>query len=141
MGVIDNRREEKIMSMSSETKLWVFGLGALFAVGVLVLVLMFGLPIYNVWQQGLSGEAKLAKASQERQILIEQAKAEKESASIRAEAIAIVGKAAKQYPEYRLQEFLGAFAEALQSDKIEKIIYVPTEANIPIMEAGRLRED
>ncbi len=98
---------------------------------------LVGCPRYRVWQQGLSGKANLAKAEQERKILVEQAKAEKEAAEIRAEAIAIIGKSAKEYPEYRLQEFLGAFAEALQSDKIEKIIYVPTEANIPIMEAGR----
>lgn len=110
-----------------------------FALISLILLLMFGLPIYGVWQQGLSGKAQLERAEQTRKILIEQAKAEKESAQVRAEAIAIVGKAAKDFPEYRLQEFLGAFAEALQSDKIEKIIYVPTEANIPIMEASRLK--
>lgn len=98
---------------------------------------MYGCPKYTVWQQGLAGQANLNRAQQERKILIEQAKAEKESAVVRADAIKIVGQAAKDYPEYRLQEFLGAFAEALQSDKIEKIIYVPTEANIPIMEAGR----
>ena len=96
---------------------------------------MAGCPVYNVWQQGLAGEAKLKRAVQERKILIEQAKAEKESASIRAEAIAIVGQAAKDFPEYRLQEFLGAFAEALNNGNIEKIIYVPTEANLPILEA------
>ena len=104
----------------------------------LIASLMFGLPIYGVWQQGLSGKANLAKAEQTRKILIEQAKAEKESASIRADAIQIIGQAAKDYPEYRLQEFMGAFAEALNSDKIEQIIYVPTEANIPIMEAGKI---
>jgi hypothetical protein len=103
-----------------------------------ILILMFGLPLYSVWQQGLSGEASLAKAQQTRKILIEQAKAERESAEIRAEAITIMGQAAKDFPEYRLQEFLGAFAEALNSDKIEQIIYVPTEANIPVMEAGRI---
>ena len=75
--------------------------------------LMAGLPMYSVWQQGLSGKANLAKAQQTRKILIEQAKAEEESAAIRARAIAIVGQAAKDFPEYRLQEFLGAFAEAL----------------------------
>lgn len=113
---------------------WVLiGIGVLLIIGVS----MVGLPLYSVWQQGLSGKANLAKAEQTRKIMIEQAKAEKESAAIRADAIAIVGKAAQEFPEYRLQEFLGAFAEALQSDSIEKIIYVPTEANIPIMEAGR----
>ena len=108
------------------------------AVFGLIALLMFGLPVYGVWQQGLSGEASLAKAEQTRKILIEQAKAEKESASIRADAIKIIGKAAQDYPEYRLQEFMGAFAEALMSGAIDQIIYVPTEANIPIMEAGRI---
>ena len=104
---------------------------------VLIAAMMAGCPRYTVWQQGLAGKANLAKAEQERKIMIEQAKAEKESATVRSEAIAIIGQAAKDFPEYRLQEFLGAFAEALQNGNIEKIIYVPTEANIPIMEAGK----
>lgn len=97
-----------------------------------------GWPMYNVWQQGLAGQATLKRAEQERKIMVEQAKAEFESAKVRAQAIEIIGKSAKEYPEYRLQEFMGAFAEALNSDKIEQIIYVPTEANIPIMEASRI---
>lgn len=51
---------------------------------VIVLIVIFGmwfLPIYSVWQQGLSGKAKLERAKQERQILIEQARAEVDSAS------------------------------------------------------------
>jgi regulator of protease activity HflC (stomatin/prohibitin superfamily) len=102
-----------------------------------VLSLMFGLPLYSVWQQGLSGEAALHKARQTRQIIIEQARAEKESATFRAEAIRIVGESAQAYPEYRKQEFMGAFAEALQEGNIRQIIYVPTEANLPILEAGK----
>jgi regulator of protease activity HflC (stomatin/prohibitin superfamily) len=82
-------------------------------------------------------EAKLERAEQERLILVEQAKAEKESAQFRADAILIVGKAAKEFPEYRYQEFLGAFAEALQNGDIDKLIFVPTEAQIPITEATR----
>lgn len=117
---------------------WILGI-----VGVLCFTaaLMIGIPQYTVWQQGLSGQAELNKTEQTRKILVEQAKAEEESASIRARAIAIVGKAAKDYPEYRLQEFLGAFAEALQNGNIEKIIYVPTEANIPVMEAMRFQDE
>ena len=98
---------------------------------------MWVFPRYGVWQQNLSGKASLARATQERQIQVEQAKAERESAEIRAEAIAIVGQAAKDFPEYRNQEFIGAFAEALQGGSISQIIYVPTEANIPILEAGK----
>lgn len=98
---------------------------------------MYVLPKWRVWEQGLVGEAALKRAEQEKLIMIEQAKAEVEAAAHRAKAIEIVGAAAKKYPEYRLQEFMGAFADALQSDKIEKMIFVPTEAQIPILEAGR----
>jgi len=104
---------------------------------LLVVIVLAGWPIYNVWQQGLAGEAALKRAKQERQILVEQAQAERDSATLRSEAINIVGKAAQEYPEYRYQEFLGAFAEALQNGNIDKLIFVPTEAQIPITEATR----
>jgi regulator of protease activity HflC (stomatin/prohibitin superfamily) len=104
---------------------------------LVIVILMFAVPLWNVWQQGLAGEAALRRAEQTRKIQIEQARGEKEAAGLRAEAIAIVGKAARDFPEYRQQEFIGAFAEALHSGKINQIIYVPTEANIPIIEAGR----
>ncbi len=114
-------------------------------VGVLcvITVVAFGLwfiPTYNVWQAGLSGKAALMRAEQEKQIQIEQAKAELESAKLRSEAIAIVGEASKKFPEYRTQEFIGAFGEAIKSGAINQIIYVPTEANIPIVESGRVAE-
>src|SRR5690606_8371721 len=101
-----------------------------------ILGLMFGLPMYSVWQQEMAGKARLAEATQARQILIGQARAEKEAALLQAEAIKIMGEAAQKYPEYRKQEFIGAFGEALKAGKISQIIYVPTEANIPILEAG-----
>lgn len=63
--------------------------------------------------------------------------AELESAKLRAEAIQTIGKAAKDYPEYRKQEFIGAFGDALRDGKIQQIVYVPTEANIPVLEAGK----
>lgn len=96
---------------------------------------MAGCPQYKVYEQRLHGEAELARAHQNRQILVQQAQAEKEAATLRAEAIAIVGQAAKDFPEYRTQEFIGAFAEAMHNGRINQIIYVPTEANIPILEA------
>jgi regulator of protease activity HflC (stomatin/prohibitin superfamily) len=104
---------------------------------VITIIIFWVWPIYSVWQQRLAGEAALARANQQRQILVAQARAEKEAAEYRAEAIKIVGKAATDYPQYRVQEFIGAFAEAMNNGKIQKIIYVPTEANIPIVEAGK----
>jgi hypothetical protein len=115
-------------------------IGLVLLVVVLFFGSMFGFPLWNVWRAGLSGEAELKKAQQTRRILIEQAIAEKESSAVRAEAIMIIGKAAQDFPEYRHQEFLGAFAEALKEGKITQIMYIPTEANIPITEAHRLRD-
>ena len=118
------------------------GDAAIWFIGTLALVffilgLMFGLPMYSVWQQEYSGRASLAKAEQTRQILVAQAMAEKDAAKARSEAIAIMGKAATEYPEYRKQEYIGAFAEALREGHINQIIYVPTEASIPVLEAGK----
>ncbi|OTG76095.1 hypothetical protein B9T26_03090 [Acinetobacter sp. ANC 4169] len=104
---------------------------------LLVLLLLFGWPHYKVWKQGMDGQAALAEAEQSKMIQVQVAKAELESAKLRAEAIKLVGQAAKDYPEYRKQEFIGAFGEALRDGRIQQIIYVPTEANIPIVEAGK----
>lgn len=105
-------------------------------------------PPYYVWQQSLVGEAELKRAQQNRKIIIEQAEAEKEASILRAQAeedaavfranaIQVVGAAAKEFPEYRQQEFIGAFGRALENENIGTMIFVPTEANIPITEAGR----
>ena len=105
-----------------------------------IVVLASGLyitPVYDVWQQGLSGEAALAKAEQTKLIMVETARAERDSASLRADAIKIMGAAAKEFPEYRQQEFMQAFGEALREGNISQIIYVPTEANLPVLEAGK----
>lgn len=105
--------------------------------GLVITLGMWGCPKYDVYSQEMTGKAELARADQNRQILVTQAQAEKEAALLRSEAIQIVGKAAKDFPEYRQQEFIGAFGEALKDGKISQIIYVPTEANIPILEANR----
>lgn len=104
---------------------------------ILMILILFGWPHYKVWKQGMDGQAALAEAEQSKMIQVQVAKAELESAKLRAQAIQLVGQAAKDYPEYRKQEFIGAFGEALRDGRIQQIIYVPTEANIPIVEAGK----
>jgi len=108
------------------------------AIVAIVGLLFFGLPLWNVWRSGLSGEAELMRAEQTKKVMVETARAERDAASLRAEAIEIMGAAAKAFPEYRQQEFIQAFGEALREGNISQIIYVPTEGNIPITEAQRL---
>lgn len=97
---------------------------------------VYGYQHFRVWSAGMAGQAKLKLAENEKRIIIETARAELEAAELQAEAIKIMGEAAKQYPEYRQQQFIQAFGDALNNGNIQKMIYVPTEANIPITEAG-----
>lgn len=107
------------------------------AILIVIILIMFAWPHYKVWKQGMNGQAALAEAEQSKMIQVQTAKAELESSKLRAEAIQTIGKAAKDFPEYRKQEFIGAFGDALRDGKIQQIIYVPTEANIPVLEAGK----
>ena len=111
--------------------------GIILLVLVIIVGSMLAYPKYRVYSQEMRGKAALAEATQSKMIQIEQARAELESSELRAEAIVIMGKAAKDYPEYRQQEFVGAFGDALREGSISQIIYVPTEGNIPILEAGK----
>lgn len=104
---------------------------------IIIVLMLFAWPHYKVWKQGMNGQALLAEAEQSKMIQVQTARAELESAKLRAEAIQTIGKAAKEFPEYRKQEFIGAFGDALRDGKIQQIIYVPTEANIPVLEAGK----
>jgi len=93
------------------------------------------------WFANNTGKAQLAKATQNRQIAILEARAQKESAVLKAEAeverakgIAeankiIANSITDEYLKYR-------FIEGLNDGNTE-VIYVPTEANLPILEATR----
>lgn len=108
------------------------------AVGVSVFIgVILGYQEFKVYSSAQSGIARLKESESSKQILVQQALAEKEAASLKADAIRIMGQAAKEFPEYRNQEFIAAFGDALKDGKISQIIYVPTEANIPILEAGK----
>lgn len=93
--------------MNNQSK--IVGYTALIA-GVLA-VLLAGLPLYNVWQQSLSGKAELQKAEYTRQVAVLEAQAELDSASrkgeaevVRARGVAeankIIGDSLKNNPEY-----------------------------------------
>lgn len=110
---------------------------------ILIGGVMFGMPTYKVWQQNKEGEAELARAEQNRQIAIQEAKAKEESAKslanaevIRAEGIAkankIIGDSLTNNDAYIHYLWIEALRES-NSD----VIYIPTEAGIPITESAR----
>jgi regulator of protease activity HflC (stomatin/prohibitin superfamily) len=120
----------------------------LVGLGVLVFGSGFCFVQYKLWradyagrtleiERKYKGKAILAEAEHARKARVEAAKAEKEAAKLTAEAIQIVGEAAQKYPEYRQQEFYLSLGDALKEGKISQIIYLPTEAGMPITEAGK----
>lgn len=104
-------------------------------------------PIYGVWQQGLSGEAELARATQNRQIRIERAKAQEQAAVFEAKAEVERAKGVAQANQI-IADGLGGpegylrwrFIEMLQETGSagRETIYIPTEAAMPILEAARI---
>ena len=115
------------------------------ALGVVALALfMFGYPQYRVYSQRLAGEAALAEAQSSRQVAILEARAKKESAISLAEAEVIRAQGAAKANTI-LQDSLGGpegylrylQIQALEDSKAE-LIYVPTEAGLPVTEARRL---
>ena len=65
-----------------------FGIIAAIALASLLIIggFMYGIPVYNVWQQEMSGKAEMAKAEQNRKILVEEAKAKLEAEKLNAQA-------------------------------------------------------
>lgn len=101
-------------------------------------------PPYNVWQQKLEGEAELAKANFSKQVAVQEAVAKEEAAShlalaevARAKGVAqanqIIGNSLKDNESY----LRWLYIEGLKERNGIETIYVPTEAGLPILEAGR----
>ena len=106
---------------------------------LILLVILWAYPNYKVYAKELNGKAQLKEAEWNRQIAVQEAQALKESAKlkadaevIRAEGIAkaneiIAGSITAEYIKYK-------FVEGLNDGNTE-VIYVPTESNLPILEA------
>ena len=110
---------------------------------VLVLIAMFALPSWNVWRAEQQGKAALAQAENERKVLIEQARAEAEAAKFLREAEVERARGVAEANAI-IAEGLGGpegYLRYLWINKLgsndQDVIYVPTEAGIPILEAGR----
>lgn len=100
-------------------------------------------PIYNVWRSGQSGLAELRKAEQNRQIAIEEAKAKMESAKMLSEAEIVRARGVAEANKIIGDSLKGneAYLRYLWIDGLNRnnqnVIYVPTEAGLPILEAGK----
>ncbi|WP_243457117.1 membrane protease subunit [Parasphingorhabdus cellanae] len=121
------------------------GYAIITVIGLILFILLLVLwPQYNVYSQRLAGEAALAEAQSSRQVATLEARAKKESAIELADAEVIRAEGAAKANAI-LQNSLGGpegylrylQIQALESSKAS-LIYVPTEAGLPVTESKRL---
>ncbi|WP_028772297.1 hypothetical protein [Shewanella waksmanii] len=135
-------------------------------IGLLTLVMAFwAWPKYNVYKMELNGQAALKEAQWSKQILIEEAKAREQAALMQAKAKVTLAEAEGEARLVRAKaEGLADIERAKAAAQANKIIgeslkdneaylryvwikglqdgageriYIPTEAGLPILEAGK----
>jgi regulator of protease activity HflC (stomatin/prohibitin superfamily) len=126
-------------------------IGKMVIIGVVILILAFiyfsfVYPYIHVWEQSMQGKAELARAESNRQIATCEAMARKESAKclaeaevIRAEGVATANKIIGDSLQGNEGYLRYLWIQGLQTNEMQ-VVYVPTEANLPIMEANRLQK-
>lgn len=108
----------------------------------LIAVGLVGCPRYEVYYQQMTGQAEFARAEQNRRIKIEEAKANLEAEKLNAQAEIERAKGAAEAIRIENGSITPTYIQYLwvrqQTALNEKtVIYIPTEANLPILEAGR----
>jgi len=109
---------------------------------IITLWLIIG-PKYDIWEQEQSGKAELSKAESTRRITVLEAQAKLDSAKLlgqaeieRAKGVAqankIIGDSLKDNESYLHYLWINNM-----TNTGKETVYIPTEANLPILEAGR----
>lgn len=127
------------------------GIGAIITMVVLLAIglgiALVGMPTYNVYSKQMKGKAAYEEAVQNRRIRVLEAQALLDSAELTAqaeiarargtnEANRIMAESLGGPDNYLRWAYINMLAEtAGQGDR--QVIYLPTEAGMPILEAGR----
>ena len=101
-------------------------------------------PKYAVYEQEKAGEATFARASKDREVKVLEAQAKLDSAKLEAQAEierakgvaganAIIADGLKGNEDYLRYLWIDKVAGTANRE----VVYVPTEANLPILEAGK----
>ncbi|HEV7227459.1 hypothetical protein [Brevundimonas sp.] len=118
-------------------------------VGVLIVVVgvMVGLPTYNVYRKQMAGKAAYEQAVQDRRIRVLEAQAALDSAQLTAQAEVARARGTDEANRIMAQSLGGpenylrwAYIDMLKEtadQQDRQIIYIPTEAGMPILEAGQ----
>lgn len=119
--------------------------GVVFLLLVLAAAGLYLVPQYHIYQQRAAGRADLAQAESSKKIAIETARAKSEAAKLEAEAEVerakgvaeanrIIGKSLEGNESYLRYLWI----TGIDGENDKTVVYIPTEAGLPILEAQRL---
>jgi len=103
---------------------------------------MLVIPPYSVWSSRKKGEAEYMRAEQNRRIKVEEAKANLEAEKLNAQAEVERAKGAAEAIRIENGSITPTYIQYLwvrqqNANSNNRIIYIPTEAGLPILEAGK----
>lgn len=130
--------------MLNKTPKELMGVGTLLAaVAITVAVIggfAVGLPLYNVWKKEQAGKAALSEAQHSKLVQIEEAKANLEAEKLNALAEVERAKGAAEAIQIEggrlTDEYIKYLWVRQQKPSAGQVIYIPTEAGLPVLEAG-----
>lgn len=117
--------------------------------GVVALVVgggMYGCPQYGVYEREMNGKAAYGQAVQNRRIAVLEAQAALDSAKLNAQAEVARAEGTDKANRIMAQSLGGpenylrwAYIDMLRdtANKDRSVIYLPTEAGVPVLEAGK----
>ena len=124
-----------------------FTVGSIIVLAIVGALILIGLPTYNVYSKQMAGKAAYEQAVQDRRIRVLEAQAALDSARLTAQAEIERAKGTNEAnrimseslggPENYLRWSYIHMLEETAGKQGREVIYIPTEAGMPILEAGR----
>ena len=125
-------------------------LGGIITLVVVAAIVLIGLPTYNVYSKQMAGKAAYEQAVQDRRIRVLEAQAALDSAKLTAQAEIERAKGTNEANRIMAESLGGPdnylrwsyihMLEETAGKQGREVIYIPTEAGMPILEAGRRAE-
>lgn len=124
-----------------------FTIGTIVAVILVAALMLIGLPTYNVYSKTMAGKAAYEQAVQDRRIRVLEAQAALDSAQLTAQAEIARARGTNEANRIMAESLGGPdnylrwsyihMLEETAGKQGREVIYIPTEAGMPILEAGR----
>ncbi|WP_292064917.1 hypothetical protein [Brevundimonas sp. UBA7664] len=124
-------------------------IGSVILIAIVGLIALVGMPTYNVYAKQMQGKAAYEEAVQNRRIRVLEAQAALDSAQLTAQAEVARARGTNEAnrimaeslggPENYLRWSYIHMLEETAGKPGREVIYIPTEAAMPILEASRSR--